>query len=199
MKKLLYFSFIAFAIVSLIYLANTYALLETNAKATITENIGKWQIKLNNTDISQGLSNSFNINDLIYTDNANVDDNVIAPGRKGYFDIIIDPTGTDVSIRYDVTLDLSSGDYPSNISFNVANIDDNSTILSNINTYSGVINLSDIKNNKKVTLRITIDWQNIAANDASDSSMGTTTNSYINIPATVKVSQYLGETIVPYS
>ena len=103
MKKLLYFSFIALAIVSLIYLANTYALLETNAKAGITEDVGKWQIKINNTDISQGLSNSFNINDFVYTDNANVDDNVIAPGRKGYFDIIIDPTGTDVSIRYDIT------------------------------------------------------------------------------------------------
>ena len=199
MKKILYFSFVAIAVMSLFYLVKTYALLETNAKATITEDVGKWQIKLNNTDISQGLSNSFNIDNLVYTDNANVDNNIIAPGRKGYFDIIIDPTGTDVSIRYDVTLNLADNDYPSNINFNVADTSDNSSIRSAINTYSGTINLSDINNNKKVTLRVTIDWQNMADYDTSDSNMGTTNNTYINIPVIVKVSQYLGESIIPYS
>jgi hypothetical protein len=199
MKKILYFCFITVAILSIIYLVNTYALLETNAQATITEDVGKWQIKLNNTDISHGITNSFNINNLVYTDNANIDDNVIAPGRSGYFDIVIDPSGTDVSIRYDITLNINSDDYPANINFNVADISDNSTIKSDINTYSGTIDLNNIKLNKTLTLRITVNWQDNINYDTSDSNIGTKEDTYINIPATVKVSQYLGETIVPYS
>lgn len=199
MKKILYFCFITVAILSIIYLVNTYALLETNAQATITEDVGKWQIKLNNTDISHGITNSFNINNLVYTDNANIDDNVIAPGRSGYFDIVIDPSGTDVSIRYDITLNINSDDYPANINFNVADISDNSTIKSDINTYSGTIDLNNIKLNKILTLRITVNWQDNINYDTSDSNIGTKEDTYINIPATVKVSQYLGETIVPYS
>lgn len=199
MKKILYFCFITVAILSIIYLVNTYALLETNAQATITEDVGKWQIKLNNTDISHGITNSFNINNLIYTDNANIDDNVIAPGRSGYFDIVINPSGTDVSIRYDITLNINSDDYPANINFNVADISDNSTIKSDINTYSGTIDLNNIKLNKTLTLRITVNWQDNINYDTSDSNIGTKEDTYINIPATVKVSQYLGETIVPYS
>ena len=199
MKKILYFCFITVAILSIIYLVNTYALLETNAQATVTEDVGKWQIKLNNTDISHGITNSFNINNLVYTDNANIDDNVIAPGRSGYFDIVIDPSGTDVSIRYDITLNINSDDYPENINFNVADISDNSTIKSDINTYSGTIDLNNIKLNKTLTLRITVNWQDNINYDTSDSNIGTKEDTYINIPATVKVSQYLGETIVPYS
>ena len=199
MKKILYFCFITVAILSIIYLVNTYALLETNAQATITEDVGKWQIKLNNTDISHGITNSFNINNLVYTDNANIDDNVIAPGRSGYFDIVIDPSGTDVSIRYDITLNINSDDYPANINFNVADISDNSTIKSDINTYSGTIDLNNIKLNKTLTLRITVNWQDNINYDTSDSNIGTKEDTYINIPATVKVSQYLGEIIVPYS
>ena len=94
---------------------------------------------------------------------------------------------------------MADANYPDNINFNVTDIDNNSSVRSGINTYSGTIKLSDIKNNKKVTLRINIDWQNIANYDTSDSDMGTKENSYINIPAVVKISQYLGESIIPYS
>jgi hypothetical protein len=199
MKRILYFSCVTIAILSIFYLFKTYALLETNAEAKITEDVGKWQIKLNGTDISKGLTEDFNITNFIYTDNNNTADGVLSPGRSGYFDIIIDPTGTDVSVRYDITININNTDYPSNIIFDVSNMSDSSIIKSQVNTYSGYISLNEIKQNKTENLRVNIKWNNDDQYNDSDSTMGTTKNQYINIPVTVNVSQYLGETITPYA
>jgi hypothetical protein len=198
MKKRFWLIFLLSLTILAITLSSTYALLETNGHAEVTEDVGKWVIKLNGTDISQGVASDFTINNFIYTDNSNVADNVIAPGRNGYFDITVDPTGTDVAVRYDITISLTAGTYPDNISFSIEDLTNGNAIKTSPDTYSGVITLDDIKSSKTITIRVNITWTDNENYDVSDATLGTNKDSKISIPVTVDVKQYLGETITPY-
>src|SRR5574344_1772372 len=172
MKRIFYLVFIFVALASIFYLVNTYALLETNASSTVSEDVGKWTIKINNTDISSGTVENISLNNFIYTDNSNVANDTIAPGRTGYVDIVIDPSGTDVAVRYDATLNINSGDYPDNIVFSLEDISGGNTLKSATNTYSGFIDLNDVKNKKTRTLRVTVKWNDDINYDVSDYNMG---------------------------
>ena len=50
---------------------------------------------------------NFNIDELIFPESEFVVDGKLAPSSSGYFDVVIDPTGSSVAVRFDVSLDLS--------------------------------------------------------------------------------------------
>ena len=178
-------------------ISTTYAVFETNTNGTANLSVGSWVIKLNSVDISSGQTINFSVNNFNYSNNSHVANGVIAPGRTGYFDLLLDPDGTDVSIRYDITLDLEE-DYGENVTYYVStNI--GTAIQTDESTYSGVIDLSDIDNGDVARLRIVVEWVNNTTYNESDTNLGLTPNNNISIPAQIVVSQYLGETIVPYT
>ena len=177
----------------------TYALLQSTGTGKTSEDVGKWVIKLNGTDISSGIVNDFVIDDVTYTDNSNVANGYIAPGRSGYADITLDPSGTQVSVRYDITIDLASTNYASNIQFSVTDLSGGNAIMTSPNTYSGVISLAGISAGNTITLRININWLNDVNYNTNDTDLGTVKDNALTIPVTVRVVQYLGETITPYS
>jgi len=113
----------------------------------------------------------------------------------GYLDIVIDPKNTDVSIRYDIFLDV---DYLHNINeaFIITNIEElngNKLTLTNKNTYTGII-----KDYTKNTIRIYIKWEDIENNNENDYNIGTT-NQEVEIPININITQYLNEEILEYS
>lgn len=55
-----------------------------------------------------GEETTFNIDSLTYTSSEFVVENKIAPSASGYFDVTIDPTGSDVAVRFDVILDVAN-------------------------------------------------------------------------------------------
>ncbi|HQC84151.1 MAG TPA: hypothetical protein PLB45_04730 [Bacilli bacterium] len=199
MKKIFYLFTIMGIILVIALLTNTYALFETNGNATIDQQIGKWEIKLNGTDISKSITEDFVIDNFLYTDSSNVEDGYIAPGRKGYFDITINPTGTNVAVRYDIKISPDTTSYPSNITFQIEDRTNGTAVKTASDTYSGVIPLTSILKGETVTIRVNVNWENNTESDATDSSLGTKSGSSIEIPVNVIVSQYLGETITPYS
>ena len=93
-------------VASIYLIKETYAVFETTGTGTADFSIGSWVINLNSIDISSGQTVSFSINSFTYSDSSHIANGVIAPGRSGYFDLILDPDGTDVSVRYDITLDM---------------------------------------------------------------------------------------------
>lgn len=197
-KKYLWLIVIIFLIISIGFIFKTYALLESNGTGEASEDVGKWVIKLNGTDISNGINENFVINNIIYTDNENVADGYIAPGRSGYFDIILDPSGTQVAVRYDIKIDLASTTYAPNVQFSINDLSGGNAILTAENTYSGVVDLNSIAANTTITLRLNLTWQNNESYDSQDSDLGTTKGNKISVPVNIRVSQYLGETITPY-
>ena len=109
MKKLLTVLVLIMLIISLFQIANMYALYKDQLQGDYTNLLGVWAIKVNGVDISNGGENAtftMTEDNLTYIDSARVKSQKIAPGTQAYFDILIDPTNTDVSILYTLNLKL---------------------------------------------------------------------------------------------
>lgn len=178
-------------------ITKTFSLFQTEGIAIVNEDIGRWKITVNDIDAT-GETKSFEVNDFLYEDSTVVENNKIAPGRSGYFDIILNPEGTDVSILYDLDFDFTKITNKA-ITTSVEVISGDHIIKTGENKYTGIINLADIQKGVKNTLRVKIKWENIENNDEDDSSLGIMKNAKITIPVSIHLVQYLGEEIVPYN
>ncbi len=196
-KTMLYIGVLVLLIASIYLIKETYAVFETTGTGTADFSIGSWVINLNSIDISSGQTVSFSINNFTYSDSSHTANGVIAPGRSGYFDLILDPGGTDVAVRYDITLDMEQ-EYADNITYYITTTD-GTTIRTGENTYSGIIDLNSIDNGDVATLRITVEWIDNGSYDETDTLLGLANNPSISIPAEINVIQYLGETLEEYS
>ena len=170
--------------ITTLMITNSYALFETDATGTKDIDIGKWNILLNETDIS--LARTLNITDFTYSESTHTEDNYFAPGREMSFEINIDVANTDVSVEYDINIDDSPlEDYP-NILFKIYDADTEEEIESN--EISGVIYLNDTSRAKH--LKIILEWQDIDDYDESDTSL---IGQELSFAIQANFKQYLGE------
>lgn len=182
-------------VILLILLAMTYGLFETKTKRTASSDVAAWVIDVNGTDIVT--HETFNVDDFVWENNINVKEGKIAPGVGGYFDIVIDPSTSQVSVRYDISFDfteLSDLDF----TYDIVGINGSSLTRVGESTYAGVIPLSDIANHETRTIRCNITWNNNEEKNSEDSEIGQEGSDGIIIPVEVKATQYLGETITAY-
>ena len=196
-KVMLYIGALILIVASVYVIKESYAVFETLGSGTADFSIGRWVINLNNIDISSGQTLSFSINSFNYSDSSHIANGVIAPGRSGYFELVLDPSGTDVAIRYDIVLDMEQ-EYEDNITYYVTTTD-GTTIQTGPNTYSGIIDLDSIDDGDTATLRIVVEWVDNASYNESDTLLGLANNPSISIPAEITVVQYLGESLQEYS
>ena len=183
----------------IIFIILIYAILSTFAtfRSEFTGDMkidnATWKILVNSTDISSNAVKEFVIDDIEIDESQGVEPGKLAPGLKGNFNILIDPTETDVSIMYEIKFDTTD--------INATNIRidsvketmaGNTLIKSDSNTYVGIISLDDIKNNLTNNIQVTLFWCDYGNEDIN---IGSIPNHKINIPVQVKVSQYLGEEI----
>lgn len=93
-------------IVVLISTVNTtYSRYASAAAGTVTTNFARWQIFVNNENITANYDTSMSFTPVILP-NENVAANKIAPSSKGYFDVIINPSNVDVSFTYDININI---------------------------------------------------------------------------------------------
>lgn len=192
-KKILYLLFISFVLITTYEVMNAYGLFESKNKLVVNQNVARWKILINGSNI---IEEDFVINSINVEDNENVLNGKLAPGVRGYFDIEIDPQA-DTSIVYSISFDFSQ----ISDSFKVENIEETTSgnlIRTDESTYSKVITLNEIKENKKNNVRVYLKWENKEDNNATDSKIGLTENNYINIPVSVSAMQYFGEDIEEY-
>lgn len=128
--------------------------------------VANWKIALNGKELT---SNSNTLTDSItLIPTTDIDANnptKIKPGQTGYFDIEIDPTDTEVSFWYQVTLDLTNSVLPSGLSISSYSLDGGTTtntlpannILSNTVSLGGndIFTDSDVQ-----TIRYYWSWAN---------------------------------------
>lgn len=195
-NKILYIICAIMIFVSIYEITNSYGLFESETDRTVDSNIVGWNIKINNDNINT--TQDFVINNFTVVDNDMVTDNKLAPGAEGYFDINIDPSGTDVSIVYDLTFDFTDV----LDKFSISRIEETTGggfVKTGENTYSNIIRLSDIKNNVTNNVRVYLKWDNNELNNETDTQIGLTKDNLINIPVSITISQYLNEELVPYT
>lgn len=193
-------SFYALLILASIFMAitvftDTFSVFQTDGLAVINQEVGKWVIKINDIDISTSASSDFVIDNFNYSANTKVKDGKIAPGRSGYFDVTIDPTGTEVSVLYSIEFDFGDSEM---LTSSVVVLDGDGVVKTGPNKFSGIISLDDIENEITNTLRVYIEWTNDETRNEEDTDIGMN-DQYISIPVSVNAVQYQGEVLVPYS
>ena len=99
-RFLSFYSFLALFLFSYNTLAR-YTAFSTN---TVTTRVAKWIIKINNLEIANDTQEFSNIIELVPSTETKTTDNKLAPGQSGYFDIVINPAGTEVALEYTITL-----------------------------------------------------------------------------------------------
>lgn len=188
-------------ILLLIYgIVRIYALFHSELYAKVQLKNGTWTILVNSTDITKGTDVKFTIDNIQIQENEHVKPGKLAPGLIGNFKISINPTDTDVSVRYDINLDKEK---LTNDNMQIKSIKE--TLLGNElvqvaeNTYAGVITVEEIKAQKMNEVTVEIEWAENDDNNEQDVNLGSTWNAECQVPITVHVSQYLGEEISPYN
>ena len=193
-KKILYFICGLCLSMTIFMVIDSYGLFESKNVLNVDSNIDKWNVFINGTDIKK--NETFVVDKINLINYDNVLEGKMAPGSKGYFDIVIDPTDTDTSIRYDISFDFSSLNDKIVVS-GIEEITSGNLVRTGKNTYSKVITLNEIKNGITNTIRVYIKWDN--SDDESDSAIGSVINNFINVPVTIAAYQYLGEKIDIYN
>ena len=209
MKKLLRILVLIMLIISLFQIARMYALYKDQLQGDYTDLLGVWAIKVNGSDISSGDENlTFNMTEdnLTYIDSNHVKSQKIAPGTQACFDIIIDPTNTDVSIMYKLNMkfdDITKAKMKLVKVENYFQKDGETEQITNadVNTnidlleHQALIPISKINDKYLNHLKLYFEWENDEGNNASDSELGETVDAKISIPLEINLKQYTGDGI----
>ena len=201
MKKVFKILTLIMLIFTILKIGDTYAKYYARAHtATLSQEVGKWIIKVNEMDIysESGETVEFQVNNLDNFSNPDAAPDKISPSSTGYVDIVIDPTGTDVAVKYDIELNFTR---PSNLAME-ARLEmasgANTLVRTGENTYSGTISLAEVQAGNTANIRCYISWNNDETKNNEDSIIGLGTRVNISLSANVTVTQYLGEEITEY-
>ena len=186
-KILMVISSLAF---TLSLMSNTYSRYVADVDGDIELLFAKWQILVNDSDITNNTTTSINITPVM-EENVNVADNTIAPSSKGYFDIEVNPSNVGVSFNYNITLDVVNENLPDLIISKYAILDSDyiegdqittTTILNNI--INGTVDYTDTL--KPFKIRVYFEWY-----EGADEVMDDTTDTNIGYEATLNDTSLL--------
>jgi len=188
-----------FLIFTAFYIKFTYGLFESERTDTSYMDIAKWSVKVNEEALN-GSTSTFTIDRVNWSTSTNVKEGKAAPGSSGYFDIEINPNGAETSIRYDVVFDFSVLEGTSFSVDHLIEVNNEPIVRTGESTYSNIITLEDIEDNKTNTIRVYLIWANNEENNESDSQIAQSENGKFKIPVEVHITQHFeGETLTPYT
>lgn len=154
------FYILMFIIIFVSYSFARYSIVATS-NSTIT--IAKFNVKVNDTSIKKNEKFDLKLSSKVQK----TTDNKLAPGNNGYFEITIDPTGTEVSLEYQFNLTFSN----TGIGVKGYSINDGNMVNNSNSTITGTINLPTTSKafeaKDKVSIKIYCDWKNSADINAS--------------------------------
>ena len=198
-KKFLILICICLVLLLVYKIINIYAVFYSEMTGNINFENGKWNIYINETEVSNGYQTVFTIGQIETEESEFVADGKLAPGGSGSFEMLIDPTDTDVAIKYDISLNKEN---LTNKNLMIKYIEETNTgatlIRTGENTYTGIMSLSDIKNGITHNIKLGIKWVDDGQTDVEDTKLGSIKGNKVGIPITFSVIQYLGETITEY-
>ena len=197
-RKILFLLMTSVFILLIYKIIDIYAVFHSEIESNVALENGKWNITINGSDITTGTVTEFVINQITTTGNDHVKPGNLAPGLSGSFEIEINPEDTNVSVRYDITLNQQElGD--SNLKIrSIEEIEQNYKLIkTDENTYTGVILLEEINQGINHRIRMEVEWADEEISNEADTTLGTDVTNKLQIPITVHAIQYLGEEITP--
>ena len=139
---------------SVITLQDTYAKYTSAVNETTEIAVARWRILVNNYDIRSSSTTS-NLITPVFSGNTNIASGVIAPTATGYFDIVIDASGTDLSFTYTIDIENSATSLVSDVVISNCTMNGNPVTINN-GVVTGNVRLNDQRVN---TLRVYIEWR----------------------------------------
>lgn len=185
MKKILIIISAICLILTLITLQKSFGLFETNISGDKNIEIANWNIYVN--DYSLNNSNVFYVDNFTYKDRNGNQSSKLLPGGTGEFLITIDPKDTEVSIKYEFSVDTT--ELYEQIKINSITGQNGTLLTKTGDIYSGIIELDNLEVN---VIKIVFEWEDDGNHDEEDSSYGLTENSIFNFPVEIKFTQYTG-------
>lgn len=172
----------------------TYTSYASSADGEVDSKVAGWNIKINDELVSTGTEKNVGISDIVWT-GEHVAEGKAAPGSTGVMTMVIDPTGTDVAIRYD--LEIIDKAIDPNIVLRVTNITEHGVNLvkTGVSSYTGIITLDMLATGIKPSLILDVAWENDDNVNDLDKDIESIED-YLLIK--FRASQYRGEEIVEY-
>ena len=190
-RFILIFIFIVY--LSFIYLFQTsLAKYRKQVTGNIDLQIAKWNIKINDEDVE---NKSVLTNNIIpvFEGNEYTKDSVIAPGSKGYCDIIIDATNVDVDFTYELGISIGEENQISDLRTSGYTINPTDTTEDVVTELSGEAIKGEIAHNTNQTkIRLYFEWYDEADNNMdnkTDTDVAIDENSKAVIAASIRFSQ----------
>lgn len=185
---------------SLSIMSNTYSRYIADTTGDIEMIFAKWQILINDDDITSGNTTSIDITPVII-ENENIAANKLAPTSTGYYDIEIDPSNVELSFTYTISI-LGNEDMPDLIVDRYAIITEDTNLntlvpqtISN-NVISGSLDFDKTISNfsfEPFTVRLYFEWYdgvNESMDDDDDTSIATL-NESVSILTNISFEQNL--------
>ena len=189
MKRWLIILFVISLTVTLYVISDSFALFESEKEFVVNSDIGQWDIYVNGDSINE--TATFSVSNINVSGDSNVRTNYFAPGTSGYFDIVINPGDTEVSIYYEIVCRTDRIQNPQIVLSQIENVGQSDlTYLGNY-TYAGIIPLSDIENGIITRIRFHVTWTNNDNNNVIDSLYGSSSATF-DIPMSITFKQYTG-------
>lgn len=154
-KRIKQFIFLYSILVIFFVMYSTLAKYEDTSEGYTKIAVANWKIALNGKELTSSSNTLTDSIILIPTTDENgndlttdIDENTpikIKPGQTGYFDIEIDPTGTEVSFSYQVSLDLTNSVLPNGLNISTYSLDGGvtSNTLPEDNTLKNTVSLGN--------------------------------------------------------
>lgn len=192
--------------VCLCLMSSTYSRYVSDTTGNIQVLFAKWQILVNNNDITNGSNSSIDFTPVMES-NINVASDVVAPSSKGYFDIAVNPTNVDVSFKYTIDFEVLNTNIPDLMISKYAVLPDNfiegdpleyQTITDGSISYTMNYDNETVDFSfKPFTIRVYFEWiegTDEVMNDETDTAVATdaeTNDTKLQIKADIKFEQVI--------
>lgn len=169
-KKKLLLLLIVIIICILVYtIIQVYAKYISSASGNASMNVASWDIKVNNRSIK----NNTDISSVIapvFPGNSNIASGIIAPTAEGYFDLNLDFSTTDVSFRYDISLDVDENSSVQDLVATGYSVDSGSIVNFTNSPYTISDTVLYNSGTSSRTIRVYIKWDDDAATQTMSNS-----------------------------
>lgn len=158
----------------------TYAIYKSSAEGDSTIQTAAWVVKVGTTDIVA--NNTFTVDSINWGNSTVGKNGKIAPGDTGTVNIVLDATGSEVDVDYEI----SFGDFATTVN--------NSKLTAKAasgSSLTGTIAYSTATNAMKVTIPIEVEWEAIDTAAQNTTDIATAAKS-LTLPVTVTAKQNPG-------
>lgn len=185
-KNLSIFFLLFLSIFSLLMLQGTQAKYRKRIEGQGQVNIATWNIKINTETILNKEELTSKI-EPVFIENENINNDVLAPGSKGYFDLELDPTESDVSFQYQITATVAEDSTIKD--FITTGYEINPQDVPNPQPYDPLTGITgEMEHNSAIQkVRIYIEWNDNPEDETMDNQEDTTAATDENAKAVMNV------------